>query len=193
MSKYFGILLFLFTLSLQASIDRTRMDPEHNIPIKVLNKALDFYEQNLTKFPNNQFIGIINFKLHNSKERFFVLNTETGDVEKFLVAHGKNSDPDFDGYATSFSNIEQSLQSSLGFYRTAETYYGNHGLSLRLDGLSETNSKARDRAIVIHGAEYVTPGPKIGRSSGCPAVEERYHEYLISKLKDGALIYASYE
>jgi hypothetical protein len=82
--------------------------------------------------------------------------------------------------------------SSLGFYLTAETYNGEHGYSLRLDGLSSTNSNARERAIVIHAADYVAPGEKIGRSWGCPAVEPRYHQQIIDELKEGALIYASF-
>ena len=135
-------------------------------------------------------MGIIDFKQHNSKERFYIIDMESGRVESYLTAHGKNSDPDYDGYATKFSNTPDSLMSSLGFYLTAETYYGQNGYSLRLDGLSSTNSNARARAIVIHGADYVKPGKKIGRSYGCPALEMRYHQDLIDRLKGGALLYA---
>lgn len=191
--KYFlAIISFCLCYFAYGSIDRTRLDSRHLIPIDKLNFALDFLELNLNDFPNSRYIGLINFNLHNSKERFFILDTESGDVESFLVAHGKNSDPEFDGFAKNFSNEKQSLMSSLGFYRTAETYSGVHGLSLRLDGLSLSNSNARERAIVIHGADYVFPASKIGRSSGCPAVEMRYHEYIIDKLKNGSLLYAFY-
>jgi hypothetical protein len=158
----------------------------------MLNEALDYYRLNLNKIKNKDVIAIINFKEHNSKERLFLIDMNTGDVDSYLVAHGKNSDKNFDGYADSFSNNINSLQSSLGFYLTAETYYGDNGFSLRLDGLSTTNSNARDRAIVIHGADYVSPGTKIGRSYGCPAVEQRYHQLIIDRIKDGSLIYASF-
>ena len=83
--------------------------------------------------------------------------------------------------------------SSLGAYMTAEYYSGKHGTSMRLDGLQPTNSNARSRAVVMHEADYVRPGlDPIGRSLGCPAVEPRYRQYLLTALKAGALLYASY-
>jgi hypothetical protein len=115
---------------------------------------------------------------------------QSGDVEPYLTAHGRNSDTDFDGYATKFSNTSGSKMSSVGFYLTAETYYGDNGYSLRLDGLSSTNSNARSRAIVIHGASYVREAVLIGRSYGCPALEVRYAADVINTIKGGALIYA---
>jgi len=162
------------------------------IPEKMLREALDYYQNNLNKIKNKDVLTIINFKEHNSKERLFLIDMNTGDVETYLVAHGKNSDKNYDGFAESFSNAINSLQSSLGYYLTAETYNGDNGYSLRLDGLSTTNSNARERAIVIHGADYVTPGNKIGRSYGCPAVEQRYHQLIIDRIKNGSLIYASF-
>ena len=89
-----------------------------------------------------------------------------------------------------FSNTPGSEMSSRGFYLTAETYQGSNGLSLVLDGLSTTNSNARSRAIVIHGAEYVSPGSLIGRSWGCPALDMRYYIEVINQIKGGVLIYA---
>jgi len=77
-------------------------------------------------------------------------------------------------------------------FKTAETYVGNNGYSLRLDGLSTSNSNARSRAIVIHGASYVTPGEKIGRSYGCPALEMNVHQDVIDRIKGGALLFAVY-
>ncbi|MBY0414413.1 MAG: murein L,D-transpeptidase catalytic domain family protein [Bdellovibrionales bacterium] len=187
------LVCFLLLLSLQVkALDNqySFIDTEKVIPQNLLEEALKFYEENAAKIKNKRLLGIIDFKAHNSKERFFILDMESGRVESYLTAHGKNSDPDFDGYATKFSNTPDSNMSSLGFYLTAETYYGKNGYSLRLDGLSATNSNARARAIVIHGADYVTPGPKIGRSYGCPALEMRYHQDLIDRLKDGALLFA---
>lgn len=193
MTKFYTIILMVCSLNLMAMIDRDRMDPEHLIPKNLLDKALKYLSENSSKVANQNVISIIDFKLHNSKERWYMLDLNTGDVEKFLVAHGKNSDKDFDGFANSFSNTPNSDQSSLGFFLTAETYDGAHGLSLRLDGLSTTNSNARNRSIVVHGADYVTPGTKIGRSLGCPAVEMRYHSYIIDKIKNGSLIFAAFE
>lgn len=173
--------------------DYSHLDPDHLVPAKMLREALHYYDAHLETIPNKRFLGIINFKDHNSKERFFIIDMESGKVERYLVAHGKNSDPNFDGFATKFSNKIDSKMTSLGFYLTAETYEGDHGYSLRLDGLSSTNSNARKRAIVIHSADYVAPGEKIGRSFGCPALEVRYHQMIIGQIKEGALLFAGFE
>ncbi len=188
------VLYFLFLCLLNSAFgsDYSYLDPEHLIPATQLKTALNYFESHQDLIKNKQYMGIIDFKLHNSKERFYIIDMVSGKVEKYLVAHGKNSDTDFDGYATKFSNINDSKMSSLGFYLTAETYNGDHGYSLRLDGLSSTNSNARERAIVLHGAQYVAPGDKIGRSFGCPAVEMRFHQLIIDELKGRSLIFTSY-
>lgn len=183
-------LLFANLAFAQSFRDYTHLDPDQVIPKNLLHEAVLYYDAHLDQIKNQRLVGIIDFKQHNSKERFYIIDMESGRVESYLTAHGKNSDPDNDGYATKFSNTPDSLMSSLGFYMTAETYYGQNGYSLRLDGLSSTNSNARQRAIVIHGADYVKPGKKIGRSYGCPALEMRYHQDLIDQLKGGSLLYA---
>lgn len=190
-SIFIGLFLLLSQVAQAASFrDYSYLDPDKIVPEKLLLEAVAYYDANLDKIENKRVMGVIDYKQHNSKERFYIIDMESGRVETYLTAHGKNSDPDFDGYATKFSNVPDSNTTSLGFFLTAETYYGKNGYSLRLDGLSKTNSNARDRAIVIHGADYVSPGPKIGRSYGCPAVEMRYHKELIDQIKDGSLLYA---
>lgn len=167
------------------------VDPKKMIPRALLNKALVFYHANLAYLPNKKYLTIINFSLHSSRKRMFIISMDTGAVEGLHVAHGTGSDPNSTGYATRFSNVPGSHQSSLGFYRTAETYFGKHGYSLRLDGLSSTNSNARARAIVIHGATYVQDrNVKQGRSWGCPAVSMAQRVRVIDMLKEGSLIYA---
>lgn len=168
------------------------IDPDRIVPARLLKETLDYYQKNQQKIHNHRFIGIIDYKQHNSKERFYLIDMQSGHVETYLAAHGKKSDPDFDGYATIFSNEIDSHKTSLGFFVTAETYVGENGYSLRLDGHSATNSNARTRAIVIHGASYVKPGSIIGRSYGCPALEQRYHQDVIDRIKGGALLYAGY-
>lgn len=168
----------------------SHLDPEGLVPKNLLAKTLEYFDYNKSKIKNKNYIVVIDFKQHNSKERFYIIDMQSGHVEKYLTAHGKNSDPDYDGYATTFSNDPGSQMSSVGFYLTAETYQGSHGLSLVLDGLSSTNSNARSRSIVIHGASYVTPGAKIGRSWGCPALDLRYYIEVINQIKGGTLIYA---
>lgn len=111
------------------------------------------------------------------------------------VAHGRGSGENF---AREFSNREGSLQSSLGLFVTAESYYGVHGRSLRLDGLEPgINDQARARAIVLHGADYVDPQlaqtqGRIGRSYGCPAVRPAVSEQVIDALEGGQMLYAYY-
>lgn len=166
------------------------IDQEKIVPSALLSKTLAYYDANQAKIKNKDYVVVIDFKQHNSKKRFYLINMQSGDVETYLSAHGKNSDPDYDGYATKFSNTNGSLMSSVGFYLTAETYYGDNGYSLRLDGLSTTNSNARVRAIVIHGASYVREASLIGRSYGCPALELRYAADVINTIKGGSLIYA---
>ncbi len=185
--------MFRFFILILLSVNVRAYQSGIVVPNNLLSKALAFFKDNDHLIANKDYIGIIDFKSHNSKERFYLYDLKNKTAESYLVAHGKNSDTDFDGYATDFSNTINSLQTSLGFYLTAEEYVGQNGQSLRLDGLSETNSNARQRAIVIHGADYVRPRSKIGRSFGCPAVELKYTDQVIQKLKEGALIFAAYE
>lgn len=184
--------VYFLVLALSASAqDYSHVDPQGLVPKSLLTKALDFFEKNQARIKNKEVIGIIDFSQHSSKERFYLIDLKTGDVDKYLVAHGKNSDPNHDGFADVFSNKQDSLMSSQGFYLTGEDYNGKKGHSMRLDGLSDTNSKAREREIVIHGAAYVAPGiGAIGRSWGCPAVEFRYVDEIIKRMKDGALLLA---
>jgi hypothetical protein len=167
----------------------SHLDPENLVPKILLDKAVAYFEQNKTKIKRKDLIGVIDFAQKSTKERFYLIDLASGHVETYLTAHGKGSDADHDGYATVFSNQSGSQASSLGYYLTAETYQGSNGYSLRLDGLSSTNSNARSRAVVIHGAEYVTPG-SVGRSWGCPALDMRYYVEIINKIKGGMLIYA---
>lgn len=186
------VISLLFFVSMPFAQDVSRLDSEKVIPQKHLKIALEFFKANKDKINNQRYLVVIDFKEHNSKERFYLLDLESGVVETYLTAHGRNSDPDFDGYATKFSNEIDSKKTSLGFFTTAETYNGENGYSLRLDGLSATNSNARVRAVVIHGASYVSPGEKIGRSFGCPALELRFHQDVIDRIKGGTLVYAAY-
>lgn len=166
------------------------LDPGNIVPKALLTKALNYFESNKSKINNQNVIGVIDFSQHSSKERFYIIDMQSGRVETYQTAHGKNSDTDHDGYATQFSNTPGSLMSSQGIYLTAETYYGGKGYSLMLDGKSSTNSNARSRAIVIHPADYVQPGGTIGRSWGCPALDPRFSEEVIDRIKGGAVIYA---
>ncbi|MFA6237706.1 MAG: murein L,D-transpeptidase catalytic domain family protein [Bacteriovorax sp.] len=176
--------------SSEISREFSNLDPGNVVPKGRLAKALKFYSENQSIIKNKNVIGVIDFSQHSSKERFYIIDMQSGLVDTYQTAHGKNSDPDHDGYATQFSNVEGSLMSSQGIYLTAETYEGTYGYSLTLDGKSSTNSNARSRFIVIHPAPYVVAGQMAGRSWGCPALDPGISEQLIDRIKEGAVIYA---
>jgi len=141
-------------------------------------------------------LTLIDYSLPSSMRRLWVIDPVRAQVRFHeLVAHGRNSG---DVSPVRFSNEPGSLQSSLGLFRTAETYYGRHGYSLRLDGLEPgVNDQARERAIVMHGAEYVTEKVvsyfgRVGRSWGCPAVDTAIHRQLIDAIRGGTALFAYY-
>ncbi|MCO4768613.1 MAG: murein L,D-transpeptidase catalytic domain family protein [Deltaproteobacteria bacterium] len=139
-------------------------------------------------------LAIIDFSLPSDEKRLWVIDNATGAVLFHeLVAHGKNTGVKL---AEDFSDIKGSNQSSLGLYVGAEPYIGKHGYSLRLDGLEPgINGNARDRAIVVHGAEYATnefvqQHGRLGRSFGCPAVRPEVARPLIDELREGTPLFA---
>lgn len=142
---------------------------------------------------NKKQLSIIDFQKPSKQKRLYIVDMEKRSILKHTwVAHGRNSGLQ---YANKFSNIPESLQSSLGFYKTARTYSGKHGYSLRLDGLEYgINHKARARAIVMHGADYVSASflrsrGRLGRSWGCPAVSYDEHKEIINKIKFGSCLF----
>ena len=166
------------------------LDPKRLIPDSAIIRAVTYLKKNIDQFANRTYMAIVDYTKPSSTPRLFIVNLKTGDVEAHLTTHGKGSDPRNTGLAQRFSNAENSDESSLGFYHTAEVYEGKHGTSLRLDGLSATNSNARARGIVIHAAWYVKEDQDhAGHSEGCIAVDEKERDAVIDKLKDGALIY----
>jgi len=161
------------------------------VPAEAVDEAFEFFDQNKAIIRNRDWLSIIDFTQHSSQPRLYVINLNDGNVDQLFVSHGSGSDPDNTGFARQFSNVFESYMSSLGFYLVNESYVGKWGLSARLDGLSDSNSNARERAIVLHGADYVAPGrDRMGRSQGCPAVELRWIEPLVSRLKGRSLLYA---
>ena len=145
------------------------------------------------KLNNDHMLTIADFSLPSSQKRLFVIDMENLKVlYNTYVAHGRNSGKE---YANRFSNAPNSNMSSPGFYVTCETYYGQHGLSLKLEGEEEgINDNARNRAIVIHCADYVSEKTietlgYIGRSLGCPALPKKYAKPIIETIKDGSCFF----
>lgn len=143
--------------------------------------------------PTKQRIAIVDFRKASQDKRLFVVDLETRRLlHHTWVAHGKNSGL---VYAQKFSNEHSSLQSSLGFYKTSNTYNGQHGYSLHLDGMEAGfNDQVRPRAIVMHGADYITPEyiakhGRAGRSWGCPSIPYGEHTAIIDNLKTGNCLF----
>jgi L,D-transpeptidase catalytic domain len=145
------------------------------------------------KISKSNILSIADFTKSSAKKRLFVIDLENRKILfNTYVAHGQGSGEEF---ANRFSNIPESLQSSLGFYRTSDTYIGKHGYSMHLEGMeSGINDKANERAIVLHGAPYVSENyirskGYIGRSWGCPAVPEKLTRPIIEKIKNGSCLF----
>jgi L,D-transpeptidase catalytic domain len=141
-------------------------------------------------------LTVIDFSRPSTERRLWVIDLRSRELLfEEHVSHGRNSGHNV---PTSFSNEEGSYKSSLGLFRAAEGYYGKHGYSLRLDGLEKGfNDRARERAIVVHGADYVNPAiakkqGRLGRSLGCPALRPAITRELIDAVKEGGLLFAYY-
>lgn len=167
------------------------MGLENRVDYEAFRQAMVGY--NKLEKKKKEIITIIDFTKPSTEKRFYVLDLAH---KKLLfhtfVSHGKNSG---DNYATSFSNHNGSHKSSLGFYRTENTYQGKNGYSLILEGLEKgINHRAKERAIVIHGASYSNPsvvasGGRLGRSFGCPALPEAVSRPIIQTIKEGSLLF----
>lgn len=146
-----------------------------------LKKAKDFLAKNKGRFGlRSDFLTLIDYDAPANTQRMMIVNLKDGSVKRHTVAAGKGG----------INTKAQSKGSELGFMKYAETYTGKHGLSVRIDGLERDNKDARSRAIVLHGASYVTENGTAGRSWGCPAVASKSLKNIIPKVKNGGLLYS---
>jgi len=150
------------------------------------------YLRNTGALSNSDVLTVVDFSQTSRKKRMYIIDVAHREVlMNTYVAHGKNTGLDM---AASFSNTHESLQSSLGFYVTKGTYFGKHGLSLKLDGREKgINNNAESRAVVLHGAEYIGEHRKgssyMGRSFGCPAVPQAEVDKIIRLIKNGTMLF----
>jgi len=184
--------------------------PEYNIKAKNLYQALGlaskglqwetfqkalhgFFRLNQEGLVKNPILTIADMSQPSFKRRLYIIDMISNKLLiNTLVAHGRNS-----GVVTAakFSNTPESLQSSLGFYITGDTYEGTNGYSMRLKGMEKGfNDQAENRAIVMHGAPYVSEemarkSGRIGRSWGCPAVSLKEHQQIINLVKNGSCLF----
>jgi hypothetical protein len=157
--------------------------------------ALEGYKSLKTagELPNDRILSIVDFSLPSSGKRLFIIDIISGKLLfNTFVSHGRNSGA---AMATRFSNKPESNQSSLGFYVTGDTYRGEHGYSLKLEGKEKgINDNAYMRKIVVHGANYVnekfiSQKGYIGRSLGCPAIPDRLKTAIINVIRDGSCMF----
>lgn len=171
--------------------------------LKQAGLSYSVFEQAYTGYQNfrvqglasaeKQVMTVVDFTKPSNLKRMWIIDLQTNKIlHHTLVAHGRNTGS---VKAEKFSNVPNSNMSSMGFYITDKTYYGKHGLSLRLSGMDEAyNSNAMDRAIVLHGADYVSDAfvkqyGRLGRSLGCPAVPRAISGDVIELIKDNTVLY----
>ena len=161
----------------------------------LLRRALDALERHHDSITYRDFIGLADFALPSRAPRFHLVRLADRSVRSHLVAHGRGSDPSRTGWLEHFSNEPRSNATSAGAYRTGAFYIGAHGHAIRLEGLDPSNSNALSRAIVVHGAWYVSEemlgfSGILGRSQGCFAVAGSSLPEIMARLGPGRLIYA---
>lgn len=204
--KWYLIALVVFIAL--PSFKKINSDPTLNESIKIslLSKKLSINElalkiaingyaqlKKLGKLSNDRYLTITDFSKPSSEKRLFIIDMEKEEtIFKTFVAHGRNSGLLF---AKIFSNIKASNQSSLGFYITGNSYQGKNGETLKLNGIeSGINDQANVRAIVLHGAKYVSPEivkkqGYLGRSLGCPAVPSNEVKQIIEIIKGASCLF----
>ena len=181
-----------------ASLMNTLLDQAPGLTREVLRLALEASncaaQRGLLK--RRDLLTVIDYSIASSEPRMFIFDlSEKKLLFRELVAHGKNSGGD---RPDRFSNEHGSLATSLGLFVTADTYNGSNGYSLRLRGLEDgVNDQALNRAIVMHGASYVSKTAvrvlgRLGRSWGCPAVRAEIADKIIDKVRGGSALFAYY-
>jgi hypothetical protein len=191
---------------LAASYPAGMASPSYRLDHALLDDALASYDQHVCKWGSGagpSIIIVVDYAKRSSEPRLYAVDLESGQGldSPVVVAHGIGSDPDDDGYADAFSNVQESWMSSLGAARGGELYVGANGLSLRLDGLDASNSAMRPRDIVAHSyaperrryfnySLVSARGGKPGASEGCLVVEPQRRDWLFDRLRDGGFLYA---
>jgi hypothetical protein len=161
----------------------------------LLVRARVALDQHKAVIPYRDRVALADFSVASRELRFHIVDLISGVSNSYLVAHGKGSDPEHTGWLQRFSNEEGSLATSDGAYLTGGIYDGVHGAAMRLIGLDPVNNNAEPRAIVIHGADYVSEEHiatwgKLGRSEGCFAVARHMLPQVLGMLGPNRMLYA---
>ncbi|MBU1325399.1 MAG: murein L,D-transpeptidase catalytic domain family protein [Alphaproteobacteria bacterium] len=172
------------------------LDPRGLVRKELMDRAMAALDIHHARIPNRDRMYLVDFKRHSGEERLYEVDLHAGTVKTLRTSHGRGSDPDHVGFARNFSNVPESYCSSVGSYVTAGPSWGPaQGPNVLLDGLEYSNDKARDRAIIVHGADYADPDflareGKLGRSYGCFSVAHADLPDLRERMGQGRLLFA---
>lgn len=180
-----------------SQLNSTRpLDPRGSVRKELMDRALAALDIHQGKITQRDRMYLVDFKKFSGDERLYEVDLHGGAVTLMRTTHGRGSDPAHTGFAEQFSNTPDSFMSSVGAYATAGAGYGaQQGPNVLLDGLEYTNNLARDRAIIVHGADYADPAflareGKLGRSYGCFSVAHHDLPVLRERMGEGRLLFA---
>ena len=180
-----------------AQLNSTRpLDPRGSVRKELMDRALAALDIHKDRITNRDRMYLVDFKKFSGDERLYEVDLHGGAVTLMRTTHGRGSDPSHTGFAQQFSNTPDSYMSSVGAYATAGASHGaQQGPNVLLDGLEYTNNLARERAIIVHGADYADPAflareGKLGRSYGCFSVAHHDLPVLRERMGEGRLLFA---
>ena len=179
-----------------ANLTPPPLDPRGRVRKDLMERAMAALDIHHRRLPLRDRMYLVDFQKFSGDERLYEVDLEGGQVTVLRTCHGRGSDPSHTGYAQRFSNTPDSNMSSVGAYATAGASWGSQqGPNVLLDGLEYTNDKARERAIIIHGADYADPDflareGKLGRSYGCFSVAHADLPDLRERMGQGRLLFA---
>lgn len=175
---------------------RPPLDPSGLVRPELMGRAMAALDIHHRRIPLRDRMYLVDFTRFSGEPRLYEVNLESGRVEAFRTSHGRGSDPAHSGFAERFSNERDSHMSSLGSFVTAGPNWGpQQGPNVLLDGLEYSNSAARERAIIVHGADYAEPEflereGKLGRSYGCFSLSHTDLQVVRDRMGEGRLLYA---
>lgn len=181
---------------IQVGEARAVIDPHGVVRKDLIERARAALDLHGRKITQRDRMYLVDFQKFSGSERFYEVDLEGGQVTAYRTSHGRGSDPKHSGYAERFSNKPDSHMSSIGAYATAGASWGpQQGPNVLLDGLEPSNNLARQRAIIIHGADYADPAflarqGKLGRSYGCFSVSHADLAPLRERMGEGRLLFA---
>jgi hypothetical protein len=173
------------------------LDPQRLVRPELMSRAMAALDIHHERLPLRDRMYLVDFQKFSGDHRLYEVDLIGGRVTALRTSHGRGSDPDHSGFARRFSNEPDSYMSSVGAYATAGPSWGaQQGPNVLLDGLEYSNNLARDRAIIIHGADYADPEflareGKLGRSYGCFSTAHTDLPMLRERMGHGRLLFAA--